>query len=633
MEQKWGYTPIDIAQNVTISNIPAEPYTFEFKQRTATNISYTGALSGYNFDTINLTAVLSTDNGSLLSDKTINFVIENQSVSAMTDSNGVATASLTLNQTPSQYYYVEYGFDGDRDYLPYYDSVQLEIINIPPVADIGGPYTGNEGSPITFNGSGSYDPDGTIVDYSWDFGDGSPAVNGTATPTHTYTSAGTYTVTLNVTDDSGAIDTDTATVEVAGNTYTLTTFSTDGGNVTTPGEGNNNYNCSQLVSLVATPDSCYHFVNWSGDTGTIADANNPTTTITMNDRYSISANFAIKTYTLTYNAGAGGSINGTTPQTVACGGNGSAVTAVPAACYHFVNWSDGVTTASRIDANVTANLNVYANFALNTYTLTTGATNGSVITPGQPGPFTYSCSQVVSIQATPANASCKFVNWTGNTGTIANISSNSTTITMNGNYSVQANFVVTGTTNTTYTFATSGGINKWCWEGHVHLIDWNNGHPSSPADFANSYGYAAGGTSAYSAVSSSDSSSWRSNISHDLGCCAFDRNCELFKFKINESPASITNIKIKWIGHGTTGETIYYTTEKLWRASNNTWNTLNDQTNIKSDISWTNNVSSSCSNYIDSTGNLSILVAAQRSGLPNNCGIWTNYIEVTITHN
>jgi hypothetical protein len=164
-------------------------------------------------------------------------------------------------------------------------------------------------------------------------------------------------------------------------------------------------------------------------------------------------------------------------------------------------------------------------------------------------------------------------------------------------------------------------------------MNWNAGHPTTPSDLASSMNYAAGGTFAYSAVSSSDSSSWQSNISHDLGCCAFDRNCELFKFKINESPAGITNIKIKWIGHGTTGETIYATTEKLWKASNNTWNTLNDQTNITSDATWSNNISSSCSSYIDSTGNLSVLVSAQRSGLPNNCGIWTNYIEVAVTHN
>jgi len=68
-------------------------------------------------------------------------------------------------------------------------------------------------------------------------------------------------------------------------------------------------------------------------------------------------------YTLTYNAGSGGSITGTTPQTVASGANGSEVTAVPNTGYRFVRWSDGVMTASRTDTNVTADITVTAMFA------------------------------------------------------------------------------------------------------------------------------------------------------------------------------------------------------------------------------------------------------------------------------
>ena len=54
--------------------------------------------------------------------------------------------------------------------------------------------------------STSTDTDGTIAGYSWNFGDATPA--GTvANPTHTYAAAGTYTVTLTVTDDDGATGT------------------------------------------------------------------------------------------------------------------------------------------------------------------------------------------------------------------------------------------------------------------------------------------------------------------------------------------------------------------------------------------------------------------------------------------
>jgi PKD repeat protein len=58
--------------------------------------------------------------------------------------------------------------------------------------------------PVTFDGSGSSDPDGTIVSYGWDFGDGNTG-NG-PTPTHTYAADGTFNATLTVTDNAGVID-------------------------------------------------------------------------------------------------------------------------------------------------------------------------------------------------------------------------------------------------------------------------------------------------------------------------------------------------------------------------------------------------------------------------------------------
>ena len=73
--------------------------------------------------------------------------------------------------------------------------------------------------------------------------------------------------------------------------YDLTITSTAGGSVTTPDEGTFTYDQGEEVNLVATPDDCYQFVNWTGDTATIADPNAATTTITMNGDYSITANF------------------------------------------------------------------------------------------------------------------------------------------------------------------------------------------------------------------------------------------------------------------------------------------------------------------------------------------------------
>ena len=67
---------------------------------------------------------------------------------------------------------------------------------------------------VSFSGTGSSDPDGTIVSYSWTFGDGTTGSG--ATVSHTYSSAGTFTATLTVTDNGGA--TGTASVSITATT-------------------------------------------------------------------------------------------------------------------------------------------------------------------------------------------------------------------------------------------------------------------------------------------------------------------------------------------------------------------------------------------------------------------------------
>jgi PKD repeat protein len=84
---------------------------------------------------------------------------------------------------------------------------------LPPVADVGGPYSGTVATPISFDGTGSSDPDGSIVSYAWDFGDGSTG-NGPA-PSHVYAAGGAFTVTLTVTDSDNLQDTATANVSVS----------------------------------------------------------------------------------------------------------------------------------------------------------------------------------------------------------------------------------------------------------------------------------------------------------------------------------------------------------------------------------------------------------------------------------
>lgn len=78
-------------------------------------------------------------------------------------------------------------------------TITVTVLNHPPVADPGGPYGGTVGLPVSFDGSGSHDPEGGSLVFHWTFGDG--GVGSGERPAYAYGSAGTYTVTLDVTDD------------------------------------------------------------------------------------------------------------------------------------------------------------------------------------------------------------------------------------------------------------------------------------------------------------------------------------------------------------------------------------------------------------------------------------------------
>jgi len=77
--------------------------------------------------------------------------------------------------------------------------------------------------------------------------------------------------------------------------YNLTISSTEGGSVTTPGQGTESftYEEGEVVNLVGEPEEGYRFVNWTGDVDTIADVNAAITTITMNADCAIVACFEL----------------------------------------------------------------------------------------------------------------------------------------------------------------------------------------------------------------------------------------------------------------------------------------------------------------------------------------------------
>lgn len=89
-------------------------------------------------------------------------------------------------------------------------TVKIAEDNLPPQAKITVNLRDKSGRIFRFNASGSIDPDGQIVSYEWDFGDGKAGTG--VEIIHEYDTVGTYKVTLTVTDDKGAKG--TATVNV-----------------------------------------------------------------------------------------------------------------------------------------------------------------------------------------------------------------------------------------------------------------------------------------------------------------------------------------------------------------------------------------------------------------------------------
>jgi Leucine-rich repeat (LRR) protein len=151
--------------------------------------------------------------------------------------------------------------------------------------------------------------------------------------------------------------------------YILTISSTIGGSVVSPREGTSTHAERTLVTLIADPDDGYRFVSWTGDVRTINDVHDASTKITMNGKYSITANFE----------------------------------------------------------------------KMPEYHLTVSSTIGGRVTKPREGMSTYKGEKVVELEA-HENVSYGFVNWTGNVSTVANVNAAVTTIRMDGNYSIRANF-------------------------------------------------------------------------------------------------------------------------------------------------------------------------------------------------
>ena len=262
-------------------------------------------------------------------------------------------------------------------------------------------------------------------------------------------------------DASGSVNTKTVTMNgnlsvtanfiVEPQRYTLTTPVNPSGSGSvsanpTPGT-DGKYAAGTIVTLTASENTGYDFAYWSGD----ASGSVNTKTVTMNGNLSVTANFIVEPqrYTLTtpVNPSGSGSVSANpTPDTDGKYAAGTIVTLTASenTGYDFAYWSgDASGSVNTKTVTMNGNLSVTANFIVEPqrYTLTTPVNpsgSGSVSanpTPGTDGK--YAAGTIVTLTASE-NTGYDFAYWSGD----ASGSVNTKTVTMNGNLSVTANFIV-----------------------------------------------------------------------------------------------------------------------------------------------------------------------------------------------
>jgi len=227
--------------------------------------------------------------------------------------------------------------------------------------------------------------------------------------------------------------------------YTLT-MAVNGNGTTTPAVGGHACTAGTVVNINATPDSGWQFVNWTtANMSEIANATAASTTVTVDENKTVTANF-VEQFTLTMAVTGNGTTDPVGSHSYA---NGTVVpiNATPDPGWHFVNWTTADmseianATAASTTVTVDKTKTVIANFLINQYNLTTNSTiGGNVTIPGEGTFGPYNHGTVVNLTATP-DANYTFINWTtANMSEIANATAASTTVTVDENKTVTANF-------------------------------------------------------------------------------------------------------------------------------------------------------------------------------------------------
>ncbi len=201
-------------------------------------------------------------------------------------SSRTVTLSLPLSRTPETFTAIVDPYDQVRESDEGNNRASVSITaaaaNQPPVAGFSfSPSSPNVNEWVSFDASSSYDPDGYIASYSWNFGDG--ATGSGRTTQKRYSSAGTYTVRLTVTDDQGATDTTTRSLTVASPNQPPTARFTFSPTNPDPGQS-----VSFDASTSSDPDGTIASYSWNFGDGTNGSGR------TTSHAYSAEGNYTVR---------------------------------------------------------------------------------------------------------------------------------------------------------------------------------------------------------------------------------------------------------------------------------------------------------------------------------------------------
>ncbi len=256
-------------------------------------------------------------------------------------------------------------------------------------------------------------------------------------------------------------------------TITVANANPDMGNV----GGSGVYYYQNLVSLTATANYGYHFVQWND-----GNTQNPRTILVSQDS-TFTAYFALNTYSIVATS------NSTTMGSVSGGGQYTylhemSMTATPAYGYHFVQWNDGVTDNPRT-ITVTRDSAFTAQFAANSYTLTVAPNDATMGSAYGAGSYNYNTTATLTAVA---NYGYHFTQWSDA------VTDNPRTVTVQNNATYTAQFAINsyvitvqssnpaiGTTSGSgsYNYLTPVNITALPNAGY-HFTQWSDGNTTNP---------------------------------------------------------------------------------------------------------------------------------------------------------